>query len=412
MVFENYKSLHNIYANIITRHIYKYCYPINKNRPFVILAKILLPAVELMCKFTHSWHDLYFIRMTRPQFINDDECFKICEDVIMDYLGTTSKDNKDILYELTNYIISNYKPSYEFEDMIYNSIPTIKKPVKKCLRIMNYLELFDAKKSVENLNNIIHMFIRKTFYSVYVDIYKFENENKFTDALLVSTAAIYILKNKNISFNYDLRPLRLDREYPRIQYNESDETNEYVKFLNEDYNDLYEDIYDEYYDDDFEASIRKYIECPLIKKYDSAFLLKPTISLYSTFINLLENIEERQLHKCILRGISNKEINLCIEGDDFVTLHSSYKKYRWFHLRPSVLSECLLFYYISKSLTLSKKYEIINTAYIELSKMILKLNPKIKQMFDRESNFIKKHFKYGSNDDVKEEFIELKIRKY
>ena len=141
----------------------------------------------------------------------------------------------------------------------------------------------------------------------------------------------------------------------------------------------------------------------LLEKYDKNYDSKNAISLYGSFINVLEDLDKVQLHKFICKGIDNKEIILENKG---VIKKLEYKYWQTFY---SLTSEDglanLLFYYVSKHIPLTEIYEIGYDSYAKVSLLIMENDKTIKNMFIRELNFIKRHFKFSLIDGYTERIL-------
>ena len=163
----------------------------------------------------------------------------------------------------------------------------------------------------------------------------------------------------------------------------------------------YEGLYLDYY-------MYNFYEIRLLKRYDSHFDIKPLLSSYSSIIDVLENTDERALHKCICKGIHDNEIEYKSYTVPIISwnIYIQNKAVRiMINTENYDMLSCLLLYYISKNIPLSILYNIERDTYYQVCEYILKENREYKNMMNRESIFIKKYFNYGELDNDKETIL-------
>ena len=399
MVYFEYLSYQDMYINIIARHIMKFCYPINPKRRFVILSKIIEPAIKLLYKFAELKYDYTNIIIVPTKYINDKECIEFCEDEILQalyHLMGTYRINKSDLYAVTNYVIANYKPDNEFEDKIYKSISLYQNPINKCLKSIPNNTLESAIKNTRNLNTLLSTFLINLPWNFVKAVWKIEEEKRFNDIFRLCVTAAFVMFPQNLIYNYNLRFIELENENITIDKNNLEE--ECRKYIFNWYSRCIT-----FKSHPKNVSFYTYEDKMLLEKYDKNYDSKNAISLYGSFINVLEDLDKVQLHKFICKGIDNKEIILENKG---VIKKLEYKYWQTFY---SLTSEDglanLLFYYVSKHIPLTEIYEIGYDSYAKVSLLIMENDKTIKNMFIRELNFIKRHFKFSLIDGYTERIL-------
>lgn len=367
MVVKDYLSYIEICSNMIADHVFRYCYPIRKNRNFIMISKVLYPTLVLINEFMFTMLSKRMVSFVRIEHINDDMTIETCRRYIfnmINYLLIEGKLRKDQLYELVNYVISNFKNNYAYiEEKAYELIPYIKKPVKKFLHKVPKYKFRYAKKCLSNLELMINRLFSNIDTEIstnlyYVDFISIEDEKRFTDAMIICTASIFADRYIFPEFHYrtiNVGHMHMLKSYTgRLCYRT--------------------------YDLPFTLS-------PII--IDSQLLEGSSISLYSTFMDVLEGMDKEQFHKCVERGIKNHNIILVTNRADYIFDY-------WEITRDKISS---LLYVISKQIKLSSIHSIED--YVRDLKMISE-HKEIKNMLMREYNFITKHFKYGSIDTERE----------
>ena len=155
----------------------------------------------------------------------------------------------------------------------------------------------------------------------------------------------------------------------------------------------------------------------IIKDYDLEYDMKPLLSCYSVFVNLLSEMDDRKLRKCIDNGLINNEIstyytittNTLINTNNH--LNSGFKNIYIripYPLNDFGIAEILL-YYLSKNLDISDIYLIHPHAYLKICIKLLKDFPEYKKIFKDELEYIKNKLNYITSISTKEITVKILI---
>ena len=390
-----------IYANIISRHIYKYCYPINKNRPFVILTKIIDPVIKLIYEFVHLHRpniDLVYVPI---KYINDDECFKLCENIISGHI-TDLLGNNDLqfenLYELTNNILSHYEPDLEFENRGYNLLPQAKLHVQKYFEDIGQDVIDRMIVSERNITRLLkrlmplygRMFIHLIIYNLKIIC----SSNISVDVVSIVAATLMHMYEHNVIWNHDIKTVIKELQLASFPKSESEiMCRNYIS-----------KVYDKMIKTNrsgmfiaHNSSSQKVIDFIAMEQYDKDFINRPTKSLYAAFYNILENMEYRTFRKITLKAIQNENI-IFVKSDD-IFFDEIYPLNYMVIDRNDI--DKLLLYYILKNIALTDAYRlnILNySAYIDVMEKLIENDKDLKNILTKEMSFIREHFGYNDKD--------------
>lgn len=325
MVPTDYTNYRTIYASQLTSHIMRYIYPIKHE--YYLLGTYIRPIYKL----------INLKSKTREMIVNIEYLehgieTHIMRDILMDI-------SKDKLYELTNYIISNYKPDYIYSDGFYTAINKITPEVNKLME--NTYNYQDDEFKVD-MDDLIHNFLqidKCKCDSIYMFDAKFYDLR--TSIILHSSCVINYYNLKNIKYNYHIE--------------------EYAHCIHP-YNGIISDCID-YDNDDY------------------------LISNSAEIVSILDNADERSIHNNTLELI-NKEIIYIGDGQN----KESYNYYS--NQSDDDIMYDLIACYVIKHLLINyigiKYLSSVIATLIEQNLISVKL-------FKRELIWIKHYFNYGSN---------------
>ena len=426
MVYPDYKSYTDTYIDIILEYVLKHIYPIKEQYPIVLRWKLIGPLIKLIYNFKNT---TYNEKSSEENILKVYGIFIIVQDDIAKYesehnmlksLISTLHIYQDELYELSNYIIANYKPFYEYEEAVCQITKILQHNVNTYIDSMNIYLNNDSLLSALMLKIIIEaMTTFKTefwiadnvIYNVYLDLIQ-SNEDIEKLKYIAAKAIGCILKTfpstrikSNPPLYHNLYVIHSNVDIDKLYNDESHIINIYNNMLGKSKNLIsygyYEGLYLDYY-------MYNFYEIRLLKRYDSHFDIKPLLSSYSSIIDVLENTDERALHKCICKGIHDNEIEYKSYTVPIISwnIYIQNKAVRiMINTENYDMLSCLLLYYISKNIPLSILYNIERDTYYQVCEYILKENREYKNMMNRESIFIKKYFNYGELDIDKETIL-------
>lgn len=305
MVVTDYLPYKDIYASIIRNYIIR---QYELKYPYVILGTETDNFIELVCEYTHHTKKQLYERYKNITFknihyiISSKDFYKESSSIgIFHHMIYSLMENhilqKDELYEFTNYIINNFKVNNDFQNIIYNNIPNVEEAVNRVF--------------VENMNKyMIDTFLRDFIgdnYRIPINVHILDNDlNYCPKQLLCLCISMYKILYPSLEFNYNNLRNYADVHYAHTEISELDKDKVCSEFLDvsircnkqmrngEDIEDI---DYNKF------RSMRK-----SIKRYDNDISIKPMYSFYSNFIDILDCLEQRSIHKLIMNGINDKSI--------------------------------------------------------------------------------------------------------
>lgn len=376
------------YIYIITKHCSKF---LRFNRMFYNEDSFVSPMHELIHKFTNIDNEK---RLSHNFYlINDFEELiewrfrKIINNLILDH-----HLNKDQLYELTQFIINNFKPDYTFEDKVYEKALTIYPLISEF--VDNLSKKYFIHYSHCRMNyEIIALLLNITNYNDYKIVcghgQNIHDTDSYKKLLSLNVAATLIMNSMD---EYDINNIHMDNNIlDKYDCNIIDDKEErYHKLLLE----LYKDnIYDVFYIEDLE----KFISFPNLHQlrfYDSEIYIRPFKSFIGDIINVMENSDQETIHKYILKGIDDKSIAISNRDRIFGKLIYIDECVEYYFNNDidddSVCGLCI--YYVSRIIPLTYlPIDFLHDNLPKLPKDILSKNEI--NMIRHELNFIKRYFK-------------------
>ena len=415
-MIRGYLSYNRMRVARIHAYIRSFIYPTKQDKsPFVFTHSYFIPMYKLIYEFAHVpfvENDYYAACITKEDshYLLGIWNYNIIKERFLD----TNIIKKEQLYELENYVISKFKPDYTFENKVYDLekqlIPHVDKLFEfsdfKILRPLKPLTYISCKFISYNTQDNEEVFNKISNYTVryYYDCAPHRISKR---DISISTASIMLnlsLSISDVHFNYhpnvNLFTHWLDR------YNISIDTDNIEMESKRYIPNMFKIMMDKKLPTLSEFRLNYGDDENILSKYDIAFNSKHTMSLYSPFINLIEDSDQRTIRKCIYRGI--------IDGDIFYTEFGgfSYNGYDDQHSQCIKLGRlsvsenmidrlsCLLLYYASKNIGFSMIYWF-SKSYPMCNK-IIEDNKDCKIMLLHELNFIYKCFGYNNttNGDI------------
>ena len=394
MVVDEYRDLCNIRIYWMLRYAYSFKYPLKSDRPFIFTWKYINPILKLVHSYLNIPYDETIFKKFIISFITHDEAtgpFNI-------YTVLLNRIPNDKLYEVCNYVMANFKPDYKYEDDIYE--------VEK--RVIPYVESIPDidKLSIcnKNIMNIVNIVLNKNLYAYpreqFIDIFIYPEKTGSSILRLASITAASAIVNGH--FNISPREIG-NTEFDRYRPVIDTPPDEYVHYL-----------FEEKSDHSKYAATRNYEKQLIIQKDSLGTTFIPMTRMTSTFVEILDDLDERTLHKVIMHGIDNEDIFI-----EYMPRHTDLDFYELNenlisieHISNRNITESIAFYYISKHVSIPFVYDIdtIDT-YMEILRSIIKKDLSIWSILHNESKHIMKHFHYG--DDIHAfEFIIIKIQMY
>lgn len=394
MVVDEYRDLYNIRIYWMLRYVYSFKYPLKSDRPFIFTRKYINPILKLVRSYLNISYDENISKYLTISFITHDEAigpFHIYE-LLLKLIPN------DKLYEVCNYVMANFKPDYKYEDDIYEVEKRVIPYVKS---IPDIDKLRICHKNIMNIVNIV----LNTNLSVYareksIDVFIYPERSGSSILKLASITAASAIVNGH----FDISP----REIGNIvfeRYGPVVETppDEYVHY-----------IFEVKSDHSKYATVYNYEKQLIIQKDLLGTTFIPMTRITSAFVEILNDLDERTLHKAIIHGIDNEDISMeHMPGHIELDLYELYENLISIeHISNRNMTESIAFYYISKHMSIPFVYDIDTIeAYMEILRSIIKKDLSIWLILHNESKRIMKYFHYG--DDIHAfEFIIIKIQMY
>lgn len=430
MVYPQYVGYETMYYYRMINHALRYRFPLDKNKPFILKWKIYGPLFELIMKFINHEYDKIQYRISLLHNHGIFESLKIdespkqyvseCAEIVI----ATHQIPKNKLYELTNYIIANYEPDYQYENNMYLIKERIQPIVNGWCKLLA-IPFQEIKENIQLVKYIICRIINQTGI-IYNALLNFDscmikiNNIKDLQNLIALSIACIMVNGCVVDFNCFNNPQHIYHDITHISpiYHQlyhttidtSDMEEAYKYILQEDYNANITTMSRCNYTNQIYTRQYTNPDRILLEKYDSNYDLRPILSLYSAFINVLENLESRTIHKYIYNGIVKQDIKVAYGSCIIPITKNMNGKKDYFTVSYTVTNSdeapaIILLYYISENIDIPAIYNLKWDSYIRACTKILNDNKEYWNIMNKEYNFIKKYFDYGEMEQVIENII-------